>query len=348
MTKTFTVDDIELIPGYGVLESRSVAKLRPFIFSAPMDTVTGQSLTKEMMRLGECAVVCRFLPEAYKLCLKEFNSNPNCWFSVGNLKSLTGFLKLLEEVDNDMGLPDSVALNISIDVAHGDSVVASKVADYLIKQPFVKQLMSGSICTADGAKRAVDSGCSYVRVGVGPGAACTTRLQTGFGTSQASTVASIATSLDGAAYVVADGGIRRPGDACKYLALGADYIMLGRALSRTRESAGWEVDLGFKRTEGGLIVKDGEPCLRKQYRGQASAAFQISQTGVANAAPEGASSDYFTPEGTVKDVVDEYRSALRSAISYSGFSSLDQYVGNVQWQICTASAALEAQPHGVK
>jgi IMP dehydrogenase/GMP reductase len=348
MTTTFTIDDIELVPRYGVLESRSEAKLRPFIFSAPMDTVTGHQLAGAMLQAGEQPVVCRFLPAAYKKSLADYHANPNCWFAVGNLESLKSFLTMLEEVNHQTPLPDNLALNIAVDIAHGDSVVMAKVASYLVKLPFVKQLMSGSVCTVDGALRMVDLGCQYVRVGVGPGAACTTRLQTGFGTSQAYSVESIARALDGQAQVIADGGIRRPGDACKYLALGADHIMLGRALSRTIESAGWEPDAGIRVTPGGLWIKDGEPTLRKRYRGQASASFQTDHHGKASSAPEGATSDYFEPSGTVKEVVAEYHSALRSAISYSGHTSLDEYVGNVQYMRATPTAAAEAQPHGIQ
>ena len=347
MTQTFTVDDIELIPQYGVLQSRSDAQLRPFIFSAPMDTVTGYELTKSMLEIGEQPVVCRYLPAAYELCLKEFGANPNCWFAVGNLESLKELLRLLEKLDNEGTLPDDLALNIAIDIAHGDSVTAKSVADYLIKQPFVKQLMSGSICTPDAAIRSIDWGCTYLRVGVGPGSVCTTRIQTGFGVSQAWAVEQIARKVDREAFVIADGGIRQPGDACKYLALGADHVMLGRALSRTKESAGWEIDLGYRETEGGLLLKAGEPQMIKRYRGQASASFQTEVLNKIPGAAEGATTGYFTPFGTVKQVCEEYRSALRSAISYSGHSSLDEFSGGVRYIRCTGSAASEAKPHGL-
>jgi IMP dehydrogenase/GMP reductase len=124
--------------------------------------------------------------------------------------------------------------------------------------------------------------------------------------------------------------------------------MLGRAFAQTKESAGWEIDLGFVETSNGLILQTNrEPGLVKRYRGQASASFQSEVLGRNPDAAEGATTGYFSPSGTVKQVCDEYRSALRSAISYSGHTSLDEFSGGVSYIRCTGSSASEAKPHGL-
>jgi IMP dehydrogenase len=132
--------------------------------------------------------------------------------------------------------------------------------------------------------------------------------------------------------LIADGGIKESGDAVKYLAAGADAIMLGNLLSRTMESAGW--------SEEGI----------KHYRGQASSSFQKDFLGKDPDCAEGACSDAFfrDPDVTVKRLVKEFEGGLASALSYLGMtSSAGLNPDKVTFIKITAAAYIESLPHGV-
>jgi len=155
-------------------------------------------------------------------------------------------------------------------------------------------------------------------------------------------------SVNAKCEIIADGGIRSPGDANKYLAAGATGVMMGNAFSRTKESAGWivkEEKLDLSKTLRFPLTRPTS--LIKRYRGQASASFQEDAFGKSNACPEGAVGNYFAPTGTCNDVVEMYKGGLSSAISYLGLkSSADMSPENVTFIKLTQNSYLEGMPHG--
>ena len=367
-----TVDDLTLVPSRGVLESRSEAVLKPFIYSAPMDCVTGLQLTKAMIDQGQYAVVSRKLPEReYDQCLREYMNHPQVFFAIGLCK------KKLAELFSRIGgmdCPEDLKINLAVDVAHGDMLKVHVFTAWLREQSFVGSIMSGSICTASAADTAIQSGCTHLRVGVGPGAACTTRLITGIGVPNLTAVHKIHKHLlakttiktgpqelsvwsRSMVTIIADGGIKHPGQAVKYLAAGADAVMLGSVFSKTLESAGWtqtidENHLQELASTGPLKFPLERPkmVLTKTYRGQASAEFQIDHFGQKNRAPEGASSTEFQwdEKTTVKTTVGLFEGGMASAISYLGMrEQRDLHNPGIQWQRITAAGYTEGTPHGI-
>lgn len=332
MREVLAVNDVLMVPKYGRLSSRSDAILKPFLYSAPMDTVTGYEFTKEMLRLGEFPVVCRFLKSDWERSFREFHSDPRCFFAVGDN---AGLWDLLGTIPLEYGSKVSFA----VDVAHGHSVVARDLLKRLKQKSFVGSLMSGSIATGAAALDNVAWGATHLRVGVGPGSLCQTREKTGVGVSQFSAVQDIHTTLVHAGLrhkvtVIADGGIKTPGDALKYLGAGADAVMMGRTFCTTDESAGWRKD------SSGVTVKS--------YRGQASAEFQQDHFGQKNRCPEGASSRKLFPTGPLEEVVEEFRGGAASAISYLGLVSLEELCPeNVEFVRVTPAGWFEGTPHGV-
>ena len=257
-TEWLTTRDVSLLPGIGTANSRSDIDIGPFIYSAPMDTVTGLQLTNAMAAVGEFPVVSRFVKDR-KECLQAHWDNPNVFFAIG----------FSDLSDPSFWIKNSNPVNVTLDIAHGDMWKAHEATANLRTNPFVRYIMSGSICTVGASIRAIKHGCTHLRIGVGPGAACTTRLKTGVGAPNLSAVYRIhahlvANGLRKQVTLIADGGIKEPGDAAKYLAAGADAIMIGGVLSKVRESAGW--------LRG---VRSTNACLYKSYRGQASAEFQL-------------------------------------------------------------------------
>ena len=324
-----TTDDVSLVPRQGVLSSRSEAILKPFIYSSPMDTVTGLQLTSKMREMGHYPVVCRFLKEEWTQTLQAHSNDPNVFFAVGTKEWYTA--ERLSIFDTPV--------SINIDIAHGDTIEVQKLYEQYANEPYVGYLMSGSICTPEAALRAVNSGCTHLRIGIGPGSACTTRLKTGCGVPQLSAVYLIHRELERAGLrdqveLIADGGVRNPGDAVKYLAAGADSIMMGNRFAPTIESAGWEEDFSGK--------------LVKKYRGQASADFQKDHYNKQPDCAEGATSNDFTiPLYSAERVIKEFEGGVRSAISYLGLENINELTpDNVTFIKVTASAIQEAKPHG--
>ena len=347
-----TVDDVLLEPALGILKSRSDAKLRQFIYSDPMDTVTGYELACEMIQGGEVPVICRELSdEEYCKCLKEFQGK-NAFFAVGATKSeLQRFLNRMVDARLD---EQGIRVNVAIDIAHGDSVIAYEAITFLRSLDFIGDIMSGSIATADAAARSVKAGCTFLRVGIGCGAACSTRLMTGVGVPQLSAVYLIAKWLSthpgkDDITVIADGGIRYPGDAVKYLCAGAHAIMLGSLLSKTEESPGWTVSWptpNDSKTVETFPLPTPKPILSKRYRGHASASFQKDHFGKPNRCPEGATSSEFVWDGTtVHSVLEEFRGGVASAISYLGLTDqMELNPEHVRFLRITNSAWQESLP----
>jgi IMP dehydrogenase/GMP reductase len=334
-----SVKDVLLVPDCGILKSRSEASLLPYMFSAPMDTVTGYDLAKVMIEHNQLPVLSRFLDESERI--KAFfafsNYKNNFWWAVSSdFDYEKNFLEQLRA-----HIDPNEKINICIDVAHGDTDYMHEVYSKWRKLSYVKDIMSGSIATSTAALRCIDSGCNYLRVGIGPGAACTTRLVTGVGVPQLSAIFDIYNSVNKAGLldeimIIADGGITSSGDAVKYFAAGATHIMLGKLLSYSEESAGWDMpDLI-------TAIKLRSRNKVKKYRGQASKDFQLSQYGVAKNV-EGESSQYFNPKYTYKELLEKFNDGLQSAISYLGIQDLsDINPKNVEFRKITMNGWQES------
>jgi len=350
-TELLSADDVLIVPSLGVLGSRSEAQLQPFLYSAPMDTVTGYNLTKELVEQGHMAVVCRNLPtEELLKCIKDFGSHPRVFFAISTCRE---WLKLF--IDTLLAQGVDQPINVAIDVAHGDMLKAHELAAYLRELGICRHIMSGSICTGEAAERAVRAGCSHLRIGVGPGSMCTTRIKTGCGYPQLSAVYRIHRYLESLELrtnveLVADGGVRTPGDAAKYLCAGADGIMMGKNFGRAIESVGWEHD-GWQAPDlNGVVtfpLPEPEPLYAKTLRGHASASFQRAH-GKKSACPEGASTRIEWDGTELSDVVGEFEAGLTSTISYVGLQSLADLGPDTTTMVkITSTTLLENMPHGV-
>lgn len=351
-----TVDDILLVPREGQLKSRADAKLFPFIYSSPMDTVTGIALTRAMLEEGQAAVLCRFLKKEWKDTLttpQEKESENRLFYAVGvSQKDIETIEKSVAHIRKHY-YPD-YKVSINIDVAHGDTTYMHQLYREYRKLSCVHHLMSGAVCTPMGAVRAIEAGCTHLRVGVGPGAACKTRMQVGVGVANLSAIHFIHRELErrklrSSVHLIADGGIRTAGDAIKYIAAGADGIMLGNLLSTTKESAGWKTRPSRMEMKGGLFktfYKTPEVTY-KHYRGQASADFQRDHYHIEPSCAEGEVGPEIHPDTTVHKVVQEFKWGMRSALSYLGLKSMEELTPeNVTFVKVTPATYLEGTPHG--
>lgn len=349
-----SADDVLLEPQLGILRSRSEAILQSFIYSAPMDTVTGYTLAKALLKENEIPIICREIPdEEYCACLRDFH-NTSAFFAIGATEAeLRRFIERMGKTVSS--LSDDTRLNVAIDIAHGDSIVAYSAIKFLREYPFINSIMSGSICTPAAALRSVKAGCTHLRVGVGPGSVCTTRIMTGVGVPQLSAVYLIhrelaKENLREDIEIISDGGIRYPGDAVKYLAAGADAVMMGSVFSKALEAKGW-IQLAPEMPAPNVVLSFPlpEPELRlvKSYRGHASADFQNAHRGQSNRCPEGTSTSQFKWTGdTVESICEKYRGGLASAISYLGIKDMkDLDPSTIKFMKITTSTFMESMPH---
>jgi IMP dehydrogenase len=276
----------------------------PFI-PANMDTVIGPQLAKVITDKGGIPIFHRFTDFDTKLEWLEMF--PECFISAGiNERNIKEALALV-----DRGLK-----GVCIDIAHGhDSRM--KPAISALKQAGAK-VIAGNVCSVDGYKDLVEWGADAVKVGIGPGAACTTRKTTGFGVPQFSAVYEIGKeAMKLHVPFIADGGISGPDDIAKALAAGASTVMMGKQFAITDESA---AEKHLERDE----FKN--PVMMARYRGQASAEFQNEFYGglKEGTVPEGEAM-WAKVSGNAYDYIDFLSGCLRTTLMYGGSRDIYEF-----------------------
>ena len=222
---------------------------------------------------------------------------------------------------------------ILIDVAHGHHKFVGEAIEEIKSKISNTEVIAGSIATGDGAKFLCEKGADSIRVGVGNGSLCETRIRTGVGLPQVSALLDCVTVADSYDVpIIADGGIRNVGDVCKGLGCGADTIMVGSLLSGTKESPG-------------SIEKKGQwpnEQLFKKYRGSASLDSKSDRGEDKNVEGNHKVIPY---KGKVKRILHDIRDGISSSCSYVGASNLEEYRSLVEFVEVTRAGQVEAQPH---
>jgi IMP dehydrogenase len=230
---------------------------------------------------------------------------------------------------------------IVIDTAHGHAdVVLNATAEVREKFPDV-QLIAGNVATRDGARSLVERGVDAVKVGVGPGSICTTRVVTGVGVPQ---LTAVLDAVDGAGDVpvIADGGIKYSGDAVKALAAGASSVMMGSMLAGTEESPGEAFLLEGRRFK---MVR-GMGSLSAMQDGSADRYFQEGELSPRKLVPEGIEGRV-PYRGPVADVLFQMVGGLRSGMGYVGCATIDELRTATEFMRITAAGLRESHPHDV-
>jgi IMP dehydrogenase len=332
--KGLTFDDVILVPRKSSFGSRfngevdlSVeivpnVKLKYPIISANMDTVTGARMANAMSVLGGLGIIHRFLgPEDHKEQLeKTFNDYTIMCVGVGDAKD-----DLLCNYAHQFD-------GVLIDIAHGHSDLMiekiHKIKEIVPNLPII----AGNVATGEGAAELARAGANCIKVGVGPGSLCTTRVKTGCGVPQISAIVEVEEAVRGVATVIADGGIRHSGDMVKALAAGANAVMVGRLFAGTYEAPGEIIN----------IPGQGK---MKVYRGMASKEAQESWKGKATSI-EGEMT--LVPyQGMVSDIFNDLISGMKSGMSYQNARNLTELRENAVFFKQTAAGIVEAKPHAL-
>lgn len=342
MNKTaLTYDDIQLIPQYSDVLSRSNIDLEtrltrnhkiklPYIASC-MDTVCESDMVIRMNEFGATGAIHRFMSPEDQFQQMRQVALFNGFFS---LIPIIGTIGVNDDAKRRAEIIHSHTDIFLIDVAHGDHLLVRDMIFWLKENFPDRDVIAGNIATAESASNLCEWGADALRVGIGSGALCSTRIMTGHGVPMITSIEDVVSVAD--TYnvpVIADGGIRTPGDVAKAIAAGADSVMLGSILAGTQESPG-------------DVIENADGSLRKRYRGSASLDMKISSGGNKRNV-EGVSTTV-PYKGGVKFVIDRLNDGLRSALSYSGAHSISEFHRKVEYNVVTHSGIIEATPHGLK
>jgi IMP dehydrogenase len=228
-----------------------------------------------------------------------------------------------------------------IDTAHGHSEGVLD-AVVVVREMFPEiQLIAGNVATREGAAALVERGVDAVKVGVGPGSICTTRVVTGVGVPQ---LTAILDAVEGAGDVpvIADGGIKYSGDIVKALAAGASSVMMGSMLAGTEESPGESILLEGRRFK---MIR-GMGSLSAMQDGSADRYFQEGEMSARKLVPEGIEGRV-PYKGPVADVLFQMVGGLRAGMGYVGCSTIDELRTEAQFVRITAAGLRESHPHDV-
>lgn len=290
-----------------------------------MDTVTEANMAIAMNKEGAVGILHRFMSisdQVHEVQALKASGATIVAASVG----VNGDTR-----DRAKALVDSGVNLLTIDIAHGHSVAMLETLKWLKDTYPSIEVIAGNIASPQAARDLCEAGADAIKVGIGPGSMCTTRIITGCGVPQLTAIALCAeVAIDMGVPLIADGGIKTSGDIVKALACGADSVMLGSLLSGTLETPG--------------AIRHG----KKQYRGMASKAAQVSWRGEVpeGMAPEGEST-YVAIKGHVSDIVRELAGGVRSGMSYINALRVEEIREHTQFIEMSPLGLRESHAHGL-
>jgi len=346
MKRALTYDDVNIVPKYSELESRGDVKLNTRftknteitipIVASPMDTVTELDMAREMMELGGVGIVHRFMSiEKQAKMINELCYMPGTEHIIVNKASprcaavgVTGdYLERSQELFNN-------GCNVLlIDVAHGHHKLVGEAIEEIKTRLEQIEVIAGSVATGEACEYLCEKGADAIRVGIGNGSLCETRIRTGVGIPQVFAIIDcVSIADDYNVPIIADGGVRNIGDVCKGLACGADTIMLGSLLSGTKETPGTIEKIGKWPNEQ----------LHKKYRGSASLDSKKSRGHNKNVEGNHKVIPY---KGKVKRIINDIQDGIRSSFSYVGANTIDEFHSKVELMEVTMAGNLEGKPH---
>jgi IMP dehydrogenase len=233
---------------------------------------------------------------------------------------------------------------IVVDIAHGDSNLEIEMIQNIHRHFPTAQIIAGNVATADGTKRLIDAGADAVKVGVGPGSICITRIVAGSGVPQLTAVIECAEAARSYGVpIIADGGIRQPGDVAKALAAGADTVMIGSMLAGTDESPGMIMTRRGHRYKASRGMASLEANLERNKR----EGNDLTQEEIEDYVAEGveAAVPY---RGRAREVLTQLVGGLQSGMSYSGAHSVEELQEKAIFVRMTGAGLKESGPHDVE
>lgn len=353
-----TFDDVLLVPAYSEVLPREVSTKARFtrnislnipIVSAAMDTVSEKAMAIMLARKGGISVVHKNMGiEAQARQIREVKEYPAegdkipCLDAEGRLRVAAGVGITADVLDRVTALVEAGVDAIVLDSAHGDSHgVVEALRKIKAVYPELDTVV-GNIATAEAAARLIEAGADSLKVGIGPGSICTTRIIAGVGVPQISAIYDVAKAAEGSGVpVIADGGLRYSGDIVKALAAGGDSVMIGSMFAGTDEAPGEifeENGRKFKSYRGMGSVDAMKAGSRDRY-------FQDGEDSTKKLVPEGvvARVPY---KGSVGDIIYQLVGGIRSGMGYCGAADIDA-LHTARFVRITANGLVENHPHDI-
>ena len=344
--ESLTFDDVLLLPQYSnILPSETDISIKltknillkvPFLSSA-MDTVTESKMAISIAHAGGLGVIHRNLNivDQTKEIKKVKKKNLLVGAAVGTNK---------DDLERARSLVTNGCDLIVIDTAHGHSEKVLKTLSKLKRISKKIPICVGNIATAAAAKKLYNSGADIIKVGIGPGSICTTRMVAGIGVPQISAIMEVKQELKSKKIkIISDGGIKFSGDVAKALAAGADAIMMGSIFAGTDESPGKKFKIK------GKIYKQyrGMGSIGAMSSGSANRYFQKNFKDKSKYVPEGVEGrvEY---KGNVSKIIYQLKGGLRSSMGYIGAKNLSQISKNAKFIKITKAGFYESMVHSVE
>ncbi|MDD5732113.1 MAG: IMP dehydrogenase [Patescibacteria group bacterium] len=353
--KAITFDDVLLLPGYSDFKRKDVdltiklhknITLKLPVISAPMDTVTEAKMAEALAQNGALGIIHRNLSVKEQMEMiknvkkaKIIDKTRAAIDSKGRL--LVGVaVGANSDLDKNIVLLEKAGVNlIVLDSANGFNkyiIEALKKIKSLTKIP----VMAGNVATYDGAKALIDAGAEMLRIGMGPGSICTTRIVTGMGVPQITAVSEAVRAAEGTdVAVIADGGIKQIGDMAKALGFGARAVMLGSMLA------------GFEESPGDVIMANSIKF--KQYRGMGSipamkrgSAERYDQSDNRKLTAEGVEG-VVKYKGRVEEFLYQIDGGLRASFYDIGGKNPEEFYQKAQFVEISNNGLRESHPHDI-
>ncbi len=278
----------------------------------------------------------------YKDITKAKDKPMACKDSKGRLRVAAGVGVTVDTLDRMQALVNAGADAIVIDTAHGHSkFVIEKLREAKAAFPDV-DIVVGNVATGDAARMLVENGADAIKVGIGPGSICTTRVVAGVGVPQLSAVYDVFSALKGTGVpLIADGGLRYSGDIVKALAAGGSSVMIGSLVAGTEESPGDTIIFNGRKFKS----YRGMGSLEAMENGSKDRYFQAGTKDVKKLVPEGIAGRV-PYKGTVQEVIYQLIGGLRSGMGYCGAQSIER-LHDAKFTRITNAGVQESHPHDI-
>lgn len=358
--EAYTFDDLLLVPAMSEVVPKDVSlkvkltdkiTLNIPIVSAAMDTVTEDKMASAMAKLGGLGFIHKNMTiDEQATMIKNVKDAKVETVDVDANLDVNGKLIVgaavgvgVDTMDRVAALVEAGVDIITVDSAHGHSKGVIETVKKIRGQYPELDIVGGNVVTAQGATDLIYAGANVIKVGVGPGSICTTRVVSGVGVPQLSAVNDVyEIAKQYNVGVIADGGIKLSGDIVKAIGAGADCVMLGGLLAGTEESPGDIIEVYGKRVKNYV----GMGSLTAMQRGSSDRYFQGGIKELNKLVPEGieATVPY---KGSIQDVIYQMSGGLRSGMGYCGCATVLEMHQKAQFVKITGSGLKESHPHDV-
>lgn len=332
MRRAYAFDDIALVPQFNNIPSRTEPiletwltknrKIQMPLLPSNMDSVVSEEMAEILLHNGVTPIFHRFT---------DFDSQVK-WVRKFRDKTFISSGIIADKMNEVYKLLDLGAIGVCIDVAHGHSLRMLRAIEEIKRAHPDKEVIAGNVCTPMAYHDLVNAGADAVKVGVGPGAACTTRMVTGFGIPQFSAIIECGRIAEKLRIpLIADGGIRNSRDVVLALAAGASSVMIGKLFALTEESAAPKRVSSLGR--------------EAKYRGQASEDFQNDFYGALKEKTVAEGIDFWGPvTGSTQQLIDKLLGGLRSGMTYGGARSIKELQRKAEFMEVSHAYMQESMP----